>query len=484
MELRRADSDGVLAMPGRWAGSVRQRRSRDLRVCRRAARRPRAWSAPSATTSSAVTCSHACSGTASTPGALRIAPGRATALAMVAYDDAGGRDFHYSVRGSAAEAVDGRAAVACARADATLDPRLGVEHRVRRPARRRPSRRPSRPDSQRRRPASRSTPTSVPTAHAGGARSAPRALARQASVVFPSAGELGGPRAHRPPSLVGLRRARLRDATGPRGVESHSAAWRRTGARSPRPRVAARSTRPARATPSPPPSVSSYAARRRARARRRRPRVRWPPTALRSVALGAMEAPFAGPGGLRSPPRADVTRRAGRRSRRSSETPLAPRDEASSATRLAPRRSPRRPARTRRRARPRGFRRTRPRRRSCRWRDLRRRNVGPDLPRRPARPLTHRDDHGQTVRELAARAAIVLSVRGRRRRSGRRAPACSAPARRRAGAARSATTCGAGFKTTAPLARGCPTTASSGISSCSGPRPEPEPASPGVRRRR
>src|SRR5438093_6045399 len=48
--------------------------------------------------------------------ALSTAAGRATALAMVAYDAAGGRDFFFSVRGSAAEAVDVAAAADAARA--------------------------------------------------------------------------------------------------------------------------------------------------------------------------------------------------------------------------------------------------------------------------------------------------------------------------------------------------------------------------------
>src|SRR5207249_4866682 len=50
--------------------------------------------------------------------ALSTAAGRATALAMVAYDAVGERDFFFSVRGSAAEAIDIAAAVDAARAAA------------------------------------------------------------------------------------------------------------------------------------------------------------------------------------------------------------------------------------------------------------------------------------------------------------------------------------------------------------------------------
>ena len=46
---------------------------------------------------------------------LTEAAGRPTAVAMVAYDSSGGRDFFFSVRGSAAEAIDVAAAERAAR---------------------------------------------------------------------------------------------------------------------------------------------------------------------------------------------------------------------------------------------------------------------------------------------------------------------------------------------------------------------------------
>jgi fructokinase len=118
--------------------------------------------------------------------ALTVAPQRATALAMVAYDAAGGRDFFFSVRGSAAEAIDVPAATAAAAGarwihvsgssigfgdplaaavEATVAAGLDAGARLSLD----PNLRPDAPPEARERTA---------------------ALARRASVLFPSAGEL------------------------------------------------------------------------------------------------------------------------------------------------------------------------------------------------------------------------------------------------------------------------------------------------------
>lgn len=119
-------------------------------------------------------------------GALHQANGRATALALVAYDSLGGRDFHFSVRGSAAEAIDPAAAAGAAQAatwihvsgssigfgdplastvEATVAAGLQAGARLSLD----PNVRPDAPPETRARTA---------------------ALARRASIVFPSAGEL------------------------------------------------------------------------------------------------------------------------------------------------------------------------------------------------------------------------------------------------------------------------------------------------------
>src|SRR5688572_21143175 len=115
MELRRADSEGVLATPGRWAGPF-------------SSGAPAIFASVAARLGSRVGLAGAVGedafgrhlmarlqGDGVDPQALGFVPGRATALAMVAYDRTGGRDFYYSVRGSAAEAIDPRAAERAAR---------------------------------------------------------------------------------------------------------------------------------------------------------------------------------------------------------------------------------------------------------------------------------------------------------------------------------------------------------------------------------
>src|SRR5205823_4797209 len=118
--------------------------------------------------------------------ALTTAEGRATAVAMVAYDAAGGRDFFFSVRGSAAEAIDVPSAAEAAAAatwihvsgssigfgdplasavEATVAAGLRAGARLSLD----PNLRPDAPSE---------------------ALARTAALARQASVLFPSAGEL------------------------------------------------------------------------------------------------------------------------------------------------------------------------------------------------------------------------------------------------------------------------------------------------------
>jgi fructokinase len=118
MELRRVESDGAVAVPGTWQGPF----------CSGA---PAIFASVAARLGAQVALAGAVGDDAFgrfllerlrrdgvDPVALTAARSRATAVAMVAYDDGGGRDFFFSVRGSAAEAIDGDAAVHAAR-DAT-----------------------------------------------------------------------------------------------------------------------------------------------------------------------------------------------------------------------------------------------------------------------------------------------------------------------------------------------------------------------------
>jgi tagatose kinase len=186
MELRRADSDGVLATPGEWAGPF-------------SSGAPAIFASVAARLGSPTGLVGAVGDDALgrhlmarlqrdgvDTGALAFAPGRATALAMVAYDRTGGRDFYYSVRGSAAEAIDPAAAERAASGATWIhvsgssigfgDPlAAAVEATV--AAGLRAGARLS------------LDPNLRPDAHTE-TRDRTAALARQASLVFPSAGEL------------------------------------------------------------------------------------------------------------------------------------------------------------------------------------------------------------------------------------------------------------------------------------------------------
>src|SRR3954452_20903154 len=116
MELRRADTEGVLATPGEWAGPFS---SGAPAIFASVAGRLGAQAGLVAAVGEDAFGRHLVArlqGDGVDTQALAVAPGRATALAMVAYDRAGGRDFYYSVRGSAAEAIDLVAAERAARA--------------------------------------------------------------------------------------------------------------------------------------------------------------------------------------------------------------------------------------------------------------------------------------------------------------------------------------------------------------------------------
>lgn len=114
MELRRAESDGEVALPGTWQGPF----------CSGA---PAIFASVAARLGAPVRLAGAVGEDAfgrhlrkrlqrdGVDGAvLTTAPGRSTAVAMVAYDPSGGRDFFFSVRGSAAEAIDADAAARAA----------------------------------------------------------------------------------------------------------------------------------------------------------------------------------------------------------------------------------------------------------------------------------------------------------------------------------------------------------------------------------
>jgi sugar/nucleoside kinase (ribokinase family) len=186
MELRRAGDDGALATPGTWQGpfcsgapaifaSVAARLGASVAL---------AGSVGSDAFGRFLVARLARDGVGT--AALSEAAGRATALAMVAYDRSGGRDFFFSVRGSAAEAIDASAAATAAReaewihvsgssigfgdplaaaVEATVDAGLRAGARLSLD----PNLRPDAPPSARERTA---------------------ALAQRASVVFPSPGEL------------------------------------------------------------------------------------------------------------------------------------------------------------------------------------------------------------------------------------------------------------------------------------------------------
>ncbi len=109
MEFRRSTPDGALATPGEWAGPFP---SGAPAIFASVAAR---LGAPSALTAAvgddrfghALLARLEADGVGT--GAVRVAPGRATALAFVAYDDEGGRDFWFSVPDSAATDLDASA---------------------------------------------------------------------------------------------------------------------------------------------------------------------------------------------------------------------------------------------------------------------------------------------------------------------------------------------------------------------------------------
>ena len=221
------------------------------------------------------------------PVALTAARGRATAVAMVAYDDSGGRDFFFSVRGSAAEAIDGDAAVRAAREAAWIhvsgssigfgDPLAATVEATVAAGLRAGARLSLDPNLR---------PDSPPEARERTAR-----LARQASVVFPSPGELAA-LGLSTDELVG--RGTLVCAThGAGGVEIHTTAG---GAPV---RVAA----PAVREVDPTGAGDSFAAAFVSSYTRGAEPVHAATTACAVAAhsvtvLGAMEAQFAGPDGL------------------------------------------------------------------------------------------------------------------------------------------------------------------------------------------
>ncbi len=116
MELKRSESDGEVARPGSWQGPF----------CSGA---PAIFASVAARLGARVALAGSVGDDAFgrylrerlrrdgvDTAVLTEAAGRPTAVAMVAYDSSGGRDFYFSVRGSAAEAIDVAAAERAARA--------------------------------------------------------------------------------------------------------------------------------------------------------------------------------------------------------------------------------------------------------------------------------------------------------------------------------------------------------------------------------
>ena len=116
MEFRRVETDGEVALPGTWQGPF----------CSGA---PAIFASVAARLGARVGLAGAVGADAFgrflrdrlqrdgvDTAALTDVPDRSTAVAMVAYDDGGGRDFFFSVRGSAAVAVDAAAAADAANA--------------------------------------------------------------------------------------------------------------------------------------------------------------------------------------------------------------------------------------------------------------------------------------------------------------------------------------------------------------------------------
>lgn len=116
VEFRRADTAGDIATPGRWNGPFS---SGGPAIFASVAARLGAHAGLAGAIGDDVLGRHLTARLRRDgvhTEALNQAAGRATALAMVAYDGAGDRDLHFSVRGSAAEAIDPAAAARAARA--------------------------------------------------------------------------------------------------------------------------------------------------------------------------------------------------------------------------------------------------------------------------------------------------------------------------------------------------------------------------------
>ena len=115
MELRRAESDGEVALPGTWQGPFCSGAPAIFAsvAARLGARVALAGSVGDDAFGRHLSRRLRRDGVDTT--VLTEAAGRPTAMAMVAYDSSGGRDFFFSVRGSAAEAIDVAAAERAAR---------------------------------------------------------------------------------------------------------------------------------------------------------------------------------------------------------------------------------------------------------------------------------------------------------------------------------------------------------------------------------
>ncbi len=186
MEFRRVETDGAVAAPGTWQGPF----------CSGA---PAIFASVAARLGARVGLAGAVGADAFgrflrerlerdgvDTAALTEARDRSTAVAMVAYDDSGGRDFFFSVRGAAAAALDATVAADAARSASWVhvsgssigfgDPLAATVEATVAAALSQGARLSLDPNLR---------PDSPPEARERTAR-----LARQASVVFPSPGEL------------------------------------------------------------------------------------------------------------------------------------------------------------------------------------------------------------------------------------------------------------------------------------------------------
>ena len=109
MELRRATPDGALARPGAWDGPFPSGAPAIFASVAARLGAPVALAASVGDDRFGRAIHERLERDGVDLRALRLAPGRATALAFVAYDESGGRDFWYSIHDSAASAIDGPA---------------------------------------------------------------------------------------------------------------------------------------------------------------------------------------------------------------------------------------------------------------------------------------------------------------------------------------------------------------------------------------